>query len=120
MTLFPMQNIQFVYSNWMARVRANQLTLPKYLFMACVIEAALQYLQFHGTALQWNRPGIDQLILMPASLSAPRRARRDEIVSSVESLYALVDSIDSRLAEATALVKRTTQAIVVQAFRGEL
>ncbi len=43
-----------------------------------------------------------------------------EIVRRVESLFALADSIESRLAEATAQVERTTQAILAKAFRGEL
>jgi type I restriction enzyme S subunit len=43
-----------------------------------------------------------------------------EIVRRVESLFALADSIESRLAEATAQVERTTQAILDKAFRGEL
>ena len=43
-----------------------------------------------------------------------------EVVRRVESLVALADSIESRLAEATAQVERTTQAILAKAFRGEL
>jgi type I restriction enzyme S subunit len=45
---------------------------------------------------------------------------QSEIVCRVESLFALADSIESRLAEATAQVERTTQAILAKAFRGEL
>lgn len=43
-----------------------------------------------------------------------------EVVRRVESLVALDDSIESRLAEATAQVQRTTQAILAKALRGEL
>ena len=43
-----------------------------------------------------------------------------EIVRRVESLFALADSIESRHADATAQVDRTTQAIFANAFRGEL
>lgn len=43
-----------------------------------------------------------------------------EIMRRVESLFALADSIESRLAEAMAQVERTTQAILAKAFRGEL
>lgn len=43
-----------------------------------------------------------------------------EIMRRVESLFALADSIESRLAEAIAQVERTTQAILAKAFRGEL
>jgi type I restriction enzyme S subunit len=43
-----------------------------------------------------------------------------EIVRRSESLFALADSIESRLAEATAQVERATWAILTKAFRGEL
>lgn len=43
-----------------------------------------------------------------------------EIMRQVESLFALAASIESRLAEATVQVERTTQAILAKAFRGEL
>jgi type I restriction enzyme S subunit len=43
-----------------------------------------------------------------------------ENTGCVESLFALADSIESRLAEATTQVERTTQAILTKAFRGEI
>lgn len=53
-------------------------------------------------------------------LPIPPPAEQVEIARRVESLFALADSIESRLAEATAQVERTTQAILAKAFRGEL
>lgn len=41
-------------------------------------------------------------------------------VRHAESFFALADSIESRLAEATAQVERTTKSILAKAFRGEL
>ncbi len=59
-----------------------------------------------------------KLSVMPIPL--PHFAEQEEIVRRVESLFALADSIESRLAEASAQVERTTQAILAKAFRGEL
>ncbi len=53
-------------------------------------------------------------------ISLPPIEEQAEIVCRVESLFALADSIESRLAGATAQVERTTQAILAKAFRGEL
>lgn len=53
-------------------------------------------------------------------LPVPPIDEQSEIVRRVESLFALADSIESRHAEATAQVERTTQAILAKAFRGEL
>jgi type I restriction enzyme S subunit len=53
-------------------------------------------------------------------LPVPPVPEQVEIVSRVESFFALVDSTESRLEEATRLVERITQAILAKAFRGEL
>jgi type I restriction enzyme, S subunit len=53
-------------------------------------------------------------------LPIPPLVEQAEIVRRVESLLALADSIESRLADATVQVERTTQAILSKAFRGEL
>ncbi len=53
-------------------------------------------------------------------LPVPPVPEQAEIVRRVQSLFALADSIESRIAEATAQVERTTQAILANAFRGEL
>ncbi len=85
----------------------------------------------------WNSPvGIEQVTSTAVTTSGlyslstgkiaslmipvPGRDEQAEIVRRVESLFGLADSIESRLAEATAQVERTTQAILAKAFRGEL
>lgn len=53
-------------------------------------------------------------------LPIPSINEQVEIVRRVKSLFTLADSIESRLAEATAQVERSTQAILAKAFRGEV
>jgi type I restriction enzyme S subunit len=60
----------------------------------------------------------DQLRATPLEL--PPIDEQHEIVRRVEALFALADSIEARLNEATRQVERTTQAILAKAFRGEL
>lgn len=60
----------------------------------------------------------DQLRATPVEL--PSFDEQTEIIRRVESLFALADSVESRLAGATAEVERTSQAILAKAFRGEL
>lgn len=50
----------------------------------------------------------------------PLRTEQDEIVRRVDRLFALAYTIESRLADATNQINRTTQAILAKAFRGEL
>lgn len=74
-------------------------------------------LSSRSTAGQQGVSGKDvkeQLVVLPPM------SEQVEIVRRVESLFALADSIESRLAEATAQVERTTQAILAKAFRGDL
>ncbi|MGV8079107.1 MAG: restriction endonuclease subunit S [Syntrophales bacterium] len=50
----------------------------------------------------------------------PPLPEQEEIVRRVESLFSLVDQIESRLARATDQVNRLTSSILAKAFRGEL
>lgn len=118
--LYRGKNKQFIYPDLMMRVRANSRVLPEFLVLACANEDARQYLRDHATGSQGSMPKINQPTLMSLPLSVPGLNEQAEVVRRVESLFALADSIESRLAEATAQVERTTQAILAKAFRGEL
>jgi type I restriction enzyme S subunit len=63
---------------------------------------------------------ISQSKLLRTPILLPEFEDQKRIADRVESLFALADSIESRLADATAQVERTTQAILAKAFRGEL
>lgn len=67
-----------------------------------------------------SQANINMAILEEVRVPLPSLEEQAEIVRRVESLFALADSIESRLTEATAQVERTTQAILAKAFRGEL
>lgn len=108
----------------------------------CVHQNHIIRVRFNGLVPEfvncfWNSPvGIEQVTAMAVTTSGlyslstgkiaslmipvPGKDEQAEIVRRVGSLLALADSIESRLAEATAQVERTTQAILAKAFRGEL
>lgn len=64
---------------------------------------------------QINHPDIEELLV-----PVPPLAEQHEVVRRVDALFALVDSIEARVAAATARADRVTQAILAKAFRGEL
>lgn len=66
------------------------------------------------------QPNLSLGLIKEMRVPMPPLPEQVEIVRRVESLFALADSIESRLTEATAQVERTTQAILAMAFRGEL
>lgn len=100
------------------RVRCSNDLNPY--FLAIVI----RHLAWSGELVNYfTGSGIAHLTgksLATVEFDLPPIAEQLEIVRRVESLFALADSIESRLAEATAQVERTTQAILAKAFRGEL
>lgn len=67
-----------------------------------------------------TRPRVNTGQLRSVRFRLAPMAEQVEIVRRVASLFAIADSIESRLAEATSQVEITTQAILAKAFRGEL
>lgn len=55
-----------------------------------------------------------------ALFNLPPLAEQKEIVSRVESLFALADQIEARYAKAQAHVDKLTPSLLAKAFRGEL
>ncbi|MBN1424111.1 restriction endonuclease subunit S [Candidatus Fermentibacteria bacterium] len=53
-------------------------------------------------------------------LPLPPLAEQHEIVRRVEALFAVVDAIENRVAQASARADRLTQSILAKAFRGDL
>jgi len=59
-------------------------------------------------------------ILSDVAVPLPHLTEQHEIVRRVEALFKLADTIEKRVAAATARAERLTQAILAKAFRGEL
>ncbi len=78
------------------------------------------YEEMRNLAAGGVQPNLSLGLIRDSELHLPPLDEQVKIVRRVESLCALADSIESRLAEATAQVERTTQAILARAFRGEL
>lgn len=78
------------------------------------------YEEMRNLAAGGVQPNLSLGLIRDSELLLPPLDEQAEIVRRVECLFALADSIDSRLTEATAQVERTTQAILAKAFRGEL
>ena len=67
-----------------------------------------------------NLASINKTMLSKLSISLPPYAEQHEIVRRVAALFNLADTIEKRVAAATARADRLTQAILAKAFRGEL
>jgi type I restriction enzyme S subunit len=107
-----------VHQNHIIRVRFNGL-VPE--FVNCFWNSPIGIEQVTATAVTTS--GLYSLStgkIASLMIPVPGKDEQREIVRRVESLFALADSIESRLNEATRQVERTTQAILATAFRGEL
>lgn len=119
--LYRGKSDEFIYPDLMMRVRADMSRItPEFLVLAASGKESREFLRENSTGTQGSMPKINQPTLMSLPLQLPDLEEQTEIVRRVESLFAIADSIESRLAKATAQVERTTQAILAKAFRGEL
>jgi type I restriction enzyme S subunit len=68
----------------------------------------------------YTKPGLNLDQVKGVRIAFPGIAEQREIVRRVETLFRLADTIEKRVATATARADKLTQAILAKAFRGEL
>jgi type I restriction enzyme S subunit len=111
--------VNMAYAGYLLRLRPKNVDSSVFLRMA--LESDLLRLQIELPARSTSGVhNINTKEVFGLLIPTPPLDEQTEIVRRVESLFALADSIESRLADATAQVERTTQAILAKAFRGEL
>src|SRR5262245_429848 len=76
--------------------------------------------QVTGSIRGVTRPGYNTSLLESIVLPVPPLPEQHAIVHRVEALFKLADTIEKRVAAATARAEKLTQAILAKAFRGEL
>ena len=79
-----------------------------------------QYEAIRSEAMGGNQPNLSLGIIKQWRINLPPLAEQHEIVGRVEALFTLADTIEQRVAAATARADRVTQAILAKAFRGDL
>ena len=67
-----------------------------------------------------NQASINQSDVCSLKLQLPPLSEQTEIVRRVETLFALADRLEARLAQAQTAATRLTPALLAKAFRGEL
>jgi type I restriction enzyme S subunit len=76
--------------------------------------------QTDEAAIGSTRAGFNTNLLAGLDIPLPPMAEQHEIVHRVEVLFNLADTIEQRVAAATARAEKLTQSILAKAFRGEL
>lgn len=118
--LYEGPSAAFIYPDLMMKARAGEKVDAKYLLLLLKSDAVRDHFRTNATGTAGNMPKINQQTVLTAPARWPRRDEQAEIVRRVETLFALADTLEARLATARALVERLTPALLSKAFRGEL
>lgn len=99
-------------------VRPKSDINPEYLFLVLRSPETKAVLEGESKGTTMSNLNLEILMKVPVFFSS--LAEQQEVVRRVESLFALADRIEARLAEGRKRVDSITQAILGKAFRGEL
>ncbi len=96
-------------------LRATNSTTSSYLYYSLMYYNVIPWLT--GTT---GRAKLSQGALNALPIGIPSLEEQKEIVSQVESLFALADTLEEKIESAKKRVDKLTQSILAKAFRGEL
>lgn len=105
-------------SAYLIRFRFKASVLPKYVYYCLTSPLGQQQMGLSSTAI--TQPNINAKSIRAIEIKKPCMEEQTEIVRRVEQLFAYADSIEQQAKAAKARVDKLTQAILAQAFRGEL
>jgi type I restriction enzyme S subunit len=124
-----------MYGEGKTRGQVTELTFPAAINQACAaitvdeskIEKAYfklklqeNYAEIRMLAEGGNQPNLNLSKVKSIAVLVPSLEEQKEIVSRVESLFAIADTMEENLEAARKRVDRLSQSILAKAFRGEL
>ncbi len=124
-----------MYGEGKTRGQVTELTFPASINQACAaividedkIEKAYlkmrlqeNYTEIRMLAEGGNQPNLNLSKVRSITVPIPSKEEQIEIVSQVESFFALVDTLEEKIEAAKKRVDKLTQSILAKAFRGEL
>lgn len=124
-----------MYGEGKTRGQVTELTFPASINQACAavmidedkieksyLKMRLQenYAEIRMLAEGGNQPNLNLSKVRSITVPTPSREEQKEIVSQVESLFTLADTLEEKIEAAKKRVDRLTQSILAKAFRGEL
>jgi type I restriction enzyme S subunit len=110
----------FAFAGYLMRLRLDcSRALPEYVTHVLESQSVREQIEMPARSTSGVH-NINTTEVKALTIPLPPLAEQHEIVRRVEALLARVDRIEKRLATATRRVETLTQAILAQAFRGEL
>jgi type I restriction enzyme S subunit len=102
----------------MMRFKVYDATMTPFLYLCLLTQRFLEALQ--GSTTGSDLPHITGTGVAEFTFPFPSPDEQHEIVRRVDALFRLADAIEKRVAAPTARAEKLTQAILANAFRGEL
>jgi type I restriction enzyme S subunit len=102
------------------RVRVTDSIDAKYLVYTLNSPAYLDEIEEMKTGISDSGLNLTQKKFISMKIPVPSKIEQQEIVSRVESLFALADALEAKIEVASNRVDKLTQSILAKAFRGEL
>lgn len=110
---------EYIYPDLMMKVRANSLTITKYLYYILSTGEVKEYYRNNATGTAGNMPKINQKVVINTPLVLPPLEEQKEIVTLLDDLFEkeqnakeLINIIDN--------IDRLKKSVLARAFRGEL
>ena len=102
------------------RITVDRSVIDPYYLMLALRGDTIVWRQINNQIRGQTRPGINGQILKNLAIPTPPLTEQKEIVGQAMALFGLVDKTEKRAAAAMAHAERLTQAILAEAFCGEL
>lgn len=124
-----------MYGEGKTRGQVTETTFPAAINQACAaiivdgekieksylkLKLLENYVEIRMLAEGGNQPNLNLSKVRSISVPTPSIEEQKEIVSQVESLFSLVNTLEEKITATTQLVDKLTQSILAKAFRGEL
>ncbi len=112
------EGVELCLGQRMVLIRASEKALAKYLTIILNSEKVLSIVR---TKIIGNAaPRVNMKEIRSYQIPVPSLLEQKEIVSQVESLFTLADTLEEKIEAAKKRVDKLTQSILAKAFRGEL
>ncbi|THK35616.1 type I restriction endonuclease subunit S [Ensifer sp. MPMI2T] len=112
---------EFIFPDLMMRIRANhKKAIPRYLATYLNSDPARSYFRANATGTAGNMPKINGTTVRETRVPTPPLEEQHEIVRRIESAFDRVDRLAAEARRALELVGKLDEAILANAFRGEL
>ena len=105
---------QFIYPDLMMKLRVSSAFDVRYIHLAMSHDASRDFLRARASGTSGSMPKINQTALKSLPLPIPPLAEQRLIVAKVDQLMALVDQLETQLADSRATAKNLLEAVVAE------